>query len=623
MHKRFKVFLAGFYACLFILFSNSTAYPLVEKALSTKLYSHPRWLHLLHYRDGKSEIDSKSFFFSKNGKIDPKAELIATIKAFLSSKEKGDKHSICKFPARFLFLEKNLGIKKFIKPYPECKNLKKFLKELETNGLSFIFADAYINNPASMYGHTFLRIDAKYKSKLMAHAVNFAAKADPSEGVKYYFKGIFGLYKGIYSVFPYYKKIHEYTNMEHRDLWEYKLKITTPESLWTALHVWELKNQYSYYYFFNKNCSYHILSLIEVAKPSLNLRKNFKYWTIPVDTIRLLKEKNLIESVDYRPSPVKKIRYLLKTIPDLSDKDVSLVKKVARFKEKPEKIINLNIPQEKKAILLDLAKELFFYYATKEKISLKEYRKKLLILLRARSKVKVRTKYEVPKPVSPENGHRTQMISLKTGLEGKSLFYGIRYSTAYHSLNDNDTGYLYGSEVLFPAVEFRIFPKRKNVVIEEINLIRIKSFSIRDKIFKPVSWGGGFFFKRDWIDQKRKAMFFNFYTMYGFANGIENRYIYFFGVETDVKISLKTQEKSIVALGFNNTAIFSKGNLKIVLNLTPEIQLTKNRISIGYKSNFISNLSISQNFAFMLKVSSKGIYRKTFTDIELSFKRYF
>lgn len=46
-----------------------------EKLL--KLSQASQWHRLLHFKNKESEIDDKTFFFSKNGKTNPKAELKA------------------------------------------------------------------------------------------------------------------------------------------------------------------------------------------------------------------------------------------------------------------------------------------------------------------------------------------------------------------------------------------------------------------------------------------------------------------------------------------------------------------------------------------------------------------
>ena len=174
-----------------------------------------------------------------------------------------------------------------------------------------VFPSAYINSPASMFGHTLLRVDNSYQSELLAYAVNYSAVADnETNGFAYAFKGIFGLYPGYYSVSPYYEKVKEYNDIEHRDIWEYHLTLTEDETRRLVLHVWELQGIYSDYYFFDENCSYNVLYLLESARPTLNLTDRLPLWVIPSDTIRVVRDSGLVSSVRYRPSQGTRIRHL-------------------------------------------------------------------------------------------------------------------------------------------------------------------------------------------------------------------------------------------------------------------------------------------------------------------------
>ena len=63
-----------------------------------------------------------------------------------------------------------------------------------------------------------------------------------SNGFAYAVKGIFGLYKGYYSILPYYVKVREYNDLERRDVWEYTLNLTPPEVVRMFRHIWELRD---------------------------------------------------------------------------------------------------------------------------------------------------------------------------------------------------------------------------------------------------------------------------------------------------------------------------------------------------------------------------------------------
>src|SRR5207302_9545050 len=142
--------------------------------------------------------------------------------------------------------------------------------------------------PSSTYGHTFLLLKKKGQGgdELLDYAVNFAADLENDNGFLYAVKGLMGGYRGRFSTFPYYMKVQEYSNLESRDLWEYDLRLSEPEIERLMQHLWELGNVRIRYFFFNKNCSYYLIPLLEVVEPHRDFKKPFIFKTIPVDTIR-------------------------------------------------------------------------------------------------------------------------------------------------------------------------------------------------------------------------------------------------------------------------------------------------------------------------------------------------
>src|SRR5690606_8833678 len=151
----------------------------------------------------------------------------------------------CKFHAIKDWHKNELGIIDF--PKDECKKYNTIIKRLNPKSVTLVFPSAHINSPASMFGHTFLRINSQYDSKLLSYAVNYAADANPDKenGVVFAIKGLFGGYFGKYSLLPYYDKLKEYRDSEQRDIWEYDLDLTQEETLKMVRHIWELNDTHS------------------------------------------------------------------------------------------------------------------------------------------------------------------------------------------------------------------------------------------------------------------------------------------------------------------------------------------------------------------------------------------
>ena len=94
-----------------------------QKAIKLNLAEHPTWLKLLHYNQEsrRSEILDKDFFISEEGSINPNKELESTLLSFLLPAENDAR---CRFPARFLWLDKQLSFPEELKGFPNCEKLK-------------------------------------------------------------------------------------------------------------------------------------------------------------------------------------------------------------------------------------------------------------------------------------------------------------------------------------------------------------------------------------------------------------------------------------------------------------------------------------------------------------------
>lgn len=248
----------------------------------------------------------------------------------------------CAFPARKLILERDLKLK-----FPEvkCSAYEEWRAGLPVTDISLVFATAYPNNPASMFGHTFLRLKGPGTGKaLLDYAVNFAATAGSDGGVEFAVLGIFGGYEGHFSLAPYFIKVNEYNHGEARDLWEYPLEISKEGIDIMLAHLWEMEaNTWFDYWFFDENCSWQILRLLEVANPQLKLTESAPFYIIPAETVRILQSSNLLKSPEFRPSLRR--QYLSRVSPKTSVE--KLDKKLAYY-QLQSRLKKLNSIEEKK-----------------------------------------------------------------------------------------------------------------------------------------------------------------------------------------------------------------------------------------------------------------------------------
>ncbi|MCG3675382.1 Lnb N-terminal periplasmic domain-containing protein [Aliarcobacter butzleri] len=536
-----------YFILISLFFSASNSLELKNYIEEYKLYENSYWAKLLHYRNGISEIDSTNFFISNNGKEDLKEELFETI----NSLETGTNNVLCRFPLRVEWLKENIPtLEEKIVPY-SCEELDKFLELTDAKYVTMVFPTAHINSPASMYGHTFLKVGGDKETPLISNAINYAAKTDEKNGLIFAYNGLFGGYEGRYSIMPYYEKIKEYNNLEQRDVWEYDLNLSQEEINKLVLHTWELKDSYADYYFFKENCSYNVLWLLEIARPSLDLVSYFDFKAIPLDTIKILtKYDGLIVDSRYRYSNLKKMKHILNE--EIENKEF-LKAYINDEIELPD-----SLSQSDKISYLDFKIAYTQYQRSEDGTEKKEYIKNYLKLLKERSSYKQTRTYNIKSPLDPLISHDSARIGL---FYDSNDSFETSIKPAYNDMYDIVDGYLQGAYIDFFELNFKK-QKDKDVKLDRFTLIKIKSYSPQDMIFKPISWGidAGYEHFKDKDD--------------------------YFKIKPEVGVSFGNDKDFIYSMLGSN--IYYKGN----------DQLYSAGVNIGFITNRIENFNIGVNYTY-------------------------
>ncbi len=440
-----------------------------------------------------SEIDDPGFFLDEKGKTDPKAELHATLRAFFSDELVGrsQQPAQCAFVERYHWLRDQLQFDPTqLIPSP-CPRFKKWLKELNPESITMIFPSAFMDNPASMFGHTFLRVDQKGQTehtRILAYTINYAADVPPNAGIDFMVKGIFGGYKGFFTTIPYYMKVREYRDIENRDIWEYQLNLTSNEMARLLRHAWELGNAYLDYYFFKENCAYHILSLLEVAKPSLHLTDRFHFWTIPADTIRLLfQQSGLVGQISFRPARSTQLKQKRDAI---QPEEEPALAQLIESQDMAEDQALLRFSQTRQIFLLDLASDYLRYKSLTEEEQAEHFRKINHRLLVKRSQISLPSPPFPVSPVtpSPEHGHESTRMGLGVGWRNHEIFEQVDFRIAYHDLLDPDPGYTPDSQIELGALALRHYHGRNSFRLERFTFANVLSLAPIDDWFRSPSW---------------------------------------------------------------------------------------------------------------------------------------
>ena len=466
------------------------AAPFMDESRLQRLAADPYWIALGHYETGKlggwrSYVDDDRFFLAEDGAHHPDRELAATVKALYEPAGKGDKHAQCVYPARTRWLREQLQLTDL--PAPDCAEYTAWFKDVSPHSAVLIFPAAYLNSPSSMFGHTLLRIDQadvqSNETALLSYAVNFGAYIEGNDNsILYAWKGLMGGYPGLFAFVPYQEKLSEYRSLENRDLWEYRLNLSPEETGRMVEHIWELKQIRFDYFFFDENCSYRLLELLQVARPSLDLTSHFPLTAIPTDTVKAVKHAGLVERVDYRPS---RERELLARAEPLDKGEQQQVLSLAADTVHLQSPDFTALPKPRQALVQDAAYRLERYRATGQERDPAQA-KRSFELLRAINR-NPPPPLDVERPGLPEDGHESRTWQLGVGTREDRAFaeYGLRM--AYHDLNDNAYGFPLGAQIEILQLKLRQY-EGNDWQVQRLDLATIRSLTPRNDLLKPWSW---------------------------------------------------------------------------------------------------------------------------------------
>lgn len=247
-------------------------------------------------------------------------------------------------------------------------------------------------------------------------------------------------------------------------------------------HVWELKQIKFDYFFFDENCSYRLLELLQVARPSLRLTEQFPLTAIPTDTVKAVKDAGLVERIDYRPS---RERELLSRAQPLDPEEQQWVLKVSADQKQLQAPELKALPRDRQALIVDAAYRLERYRANGlERDAQRSQRS--FELLRAINQNPA-PELQIQRPGLPEDGHQSRTWQLGVGTRDDKAFaeYGLRM--AYHDLNDNAEGFPLGAQIEILQMKLRQY-EGNHWQLQQLDLATIRSLTPRNDLLQPWSW---------------------------------------------------------------------------------------------------------------------------------------
>lgn len=465
-----------------------------------QLHQDITWQRLMYAdQSQKSEVAYDGYFYAKDGKNNLKNELQTDVKAlFINSAE--NQSIRCKFPARSHWLIQQLNIDTEKLPIVKCPEFDQWINQIKPYKATLIYATDFMGNPSSMFGHTLLRLDPKDQKQLnlVSYAVNYAATVSGEDNWSYAWKGLTGQYPGEYSLMPYYRKVKEYGDFESRDLWEYELNLTPEETRFLVEHIWEMQHVSFPYYFVSDNCAYRLLGLIDLVRPNLDLKKQFNYAAIPIETLKAIDQQDLVKEVVYRPALETQLLSqakqhgtpLAKVAHQVAFQDV----------EKAQPLLE-KYNQHDQAKILEMAyDDLYLQYISRQ-VDADFAQPQLRQLLAERSQIDVEKQRQEPKrpKMQPVEGHHARNLSVNVGeLQGQK-FIELGHRQAYHDLIDPQGGYRLGTQLLF--LDGNIQYRDDQLKLEHLDLLTVNSYNPIQPFKSPITWGFNLGWKQEALDQ--------------------------------------------------------------------------------------------------------------------------
>lgn len=533
----------------------------------TEFAHSPEWLGHFFYDGDRagytSLVESKHYFFSSTGKYNPEDELKETVRR-LSAPDEISQEEYCHYVGRY---ELVLSVfPQFRKPGHQCQAFEEWNQRLSLDSVRLSFATGYIKNPASSFGHLFLKLISKNQnSELLNYGINFSAQTGNDSGALYALKGLFGQYPGGFIFLPYHQLIKDYSDLEGRDIWELDLEFDDIAKRRLLLFVYEFDSNYVDYTFMNNNCAGILERLINYVnrrpeKTSLQL----KPWTMPLESFLNISSAIKDGKYFYRPS--------LKT---------QLLRMDERFIEKQK----LQIKDEAKLgnyNKLD-ARSLDYVILEKKINDPKLDEDQYLKLLTARSRLPVDTDSAVHSGEMPETKvderSRTSSVGVVGNKQGAGLDLNLLNERLIyrHSL----------SEINIFNLHVRM-DKDKQPILAEAEIFNFLAGEAVSFLRSPISYGGGLFFrnKRELVLEASAGYMLNlkdwlyFPKLHFVGDKFQTELfpevdVFYFNQIANLKLNIQSKEIGI------ETFRFIKRNYSIRLNSAYDLQSKESKYLAG------------------------------------------
>ncbi len=490
------------------------------------------WMHLMQYQKSeggfKSKIKASKFFISPNGAENPLAELKADIELFQKSWPENNLHPQCVFPARYHVLR---GLYDLAEPV-NCQELRDWKTKYQLSYASLFYAGPYLSSPSSTFGHSFLLLGSEKIEEFSQMTFNFAADIPENiGGFDYAFKGLTGGFPGVISISPYFQRLYQYTDMENRDLWEYRLNLSQSEMNLLTDYVWEIRNQVEFeYYYLNENCASLLLWVLKAVKPEINITTSNKIFVPPSEITQVASRENLVSTVVYHPALLKRLNSKINRMTEIE-------------KEKFQTMITESKiePEETNPLLLEAMMDHINFERHRnsgrlpEKLKLPE---RLTLLRRSKIHSEPVLFNKTETPIEPHKSHPPMQLQLARLYNNDSGSSALKFRPGIHGLLDFEAGYLPTSSIKILEVEALLLHDSQLKLLN-LTFLNLTNFPTVDLYQSPLSWSVDLSIRQSDFNFNEAQHFAEARFTFGYASKLSLRNIIFYG---DLNLGARSNE---------------------------------------------------------------------------------
>ncbi len=537
-------------------------------------YNSKTWRRLLFFENGKFKAYHHEWFYLSE-RVSLAKEWELSLDAIRTKKNVGREKILfaCAFPARYSYIQKY---------HPEfvnekCPSFSEWERELAVKDIYLVYASSYVSNPASMFGHSFLRLSrggVSRSSALNDYSVGFMALTNNNDSsFSYAIKGITGGYVGNYEVKPFYMNVGLYQSAEDRDLWQYKLNLSQSQVNFFVKILWELSQNTGFsYYFFDENCSSQLLKTLQIVDEDFNFFEGRHFiFAHPIETIKWARASVVEKDELFYPAINKVLRKRLREM--TGDER-------ARY-QKLKKNIN-GLDKESSIRVLDALIDFYKFESYRKNSNLKKNEQEIMnAILKRRAALKVvseKFEYIANKSEEPILFHDPNSLSLGISQVGDDLVGNFDFKLGYHGLTDGSRGHDGFSFIDYLGVKTTF--DQDSLKLREVNFVEIHSLAPFLLEAQTYSWN----FKMDFM--RRDFLLDENHFNLGGALGVSvfrgnSIFFSFFGAEGGI--------------GKDTSRLDPFVKLGLRLRINNLIFLMENK-NIYYQENILPNFKFSSSY---------------------------